>query len=519
MKNLPRDVSDFNTMISGNYAYVDKTQLIYNLYATGGRYYFLSRPRRFGKSLLISTLKELFSGNKQLFSGLWIESSNYDWQEYPVIHLDFSTIDHETAVEFKLNLIWTLKNIAQSYGIDISDAPSLGSKLSFLVRQLAQCKKVVILIDEYDKPILDHLGNIVRAQAQQAVLKSFYDTIKGLSEHLHAVFITGVSKFSKTSIFSGINNLIDITMEPEAAALVGYTKHEIELYFNEYVSDVASDKNMSTDQVMQEMKLWYDGYQFSERTQEKIYNPYSVLYYLKTKKRANYWFSSGTPSFFINLIKNQYLSLEDIKDIELSADSLGTFDIANIPLIPLLFQTGYLTITDYDPVTEKYQLNYPNAEVSESFQKYLVVALTNNNLSTVERSVSLLVQALNANDIDTFCMALQSLFAHIPSNLYIEQERYFHSLFQFLGNLLGLEIQSEVVTDKGRIDLVIATHKYIYIFELKFNTSSDVALQQIEDRRYYERYVLSKKHIVLIGLAFNYKKKKLSLEWQKKLVE
>ncbi|MBA3954273.1 AAA family ATPase [Candidatus Dependentiae bacterium] len=377
MKNLPRDVSDFNTMITGNYAYVDKTQLIYNLYATGGRYYFLSRPRRFGKSLLISTLKELFSGNKQLFSGLSIESSDYDWQEYPVIHLDFSTIDHETALEFKINLMWALKNIAHSHGIDIAEAPSLGSKLSFLVRQLAQHKKVVILIDEYDKPLLDHLQDPRRAQAQQVVLKSFYDTIKGLSEHLHAVFITGVSKFSKTSIFSGINNLIDITMEPEAAMLLGYTKDEIDLYFNEYINDLAADKDMSTEQVMQEMKLWYDGYQFSERASQKIYNPYSVLYYLKTKKRANYWFSSGTPSFLISLIKNQYPVLEDIKDIELSADSLGTFDIDNIPLIPLLFQTGYLTITGYDPITEKYQLNYPNAEVSESFQKYLVVALTN----------------------------------------------------------------------------------------------------------------------------------------------
>ncbi|MBA3535579.1 MAG: AAA family ATPase [Tatlockia sp.] len=371
MKNLPRDVSDFKKMITQNYLYVDKTEYIYNLYATGDTHHFLSRPRRFGKSLLVSTLKELFSGNKELFKDLWIGNSDYDWQEHPVIYLDFSIIDHETAPELKLSLVWTLKKIAQSYSIDISDAPSLGLQLTSLVQQLAKINKVVILVDEYDKPLLDHLGNRVRAQAQQAILKSFYDTIKGLNSYLHAVFITGVSKFSKTSIFSGINNLIDITMEPEAAALLGYTKHEIDLYFNEYVSDLANDKNMSTEQVMQEMKLWYDGYQFSERASEKIYNPYSVLYYLKTKKRANYWFNSGTPSFLINLIKHQYSSLEDIKDIELSADSLGTFDIDNIPLIPLLFQTGYLTITGYDPITEKYQLNYPNVEVSESFKNIL----------------------------------------------------------------------------------------------------------------------------------------------------
>ncbi|MBA3954839.1 AAA family ATPase [Candidatus Dependentiae bacterium] len=518
MKNLPRDVSDFEKMITQNYVYVDKTQYIYNLYATGDTHHFLSRPRRFGKSLLVSTLKELFSGNKELFKDLWIGSSDYKWQEYSVIHLDFADISHETATELKLSLGWALNSIAQQYAVDISQAPTLNAKFSFLVKQLAQKNKVVLLIDEYDKPVLDHIENKERAKAQQAVLKSFYDTIKGLNSYLHAVFITGVSKFSKTSIFSGLNNLIDITMASPGVALLGYTKSEIEYYFKDYIDDFAHAKKRTVTTIMNEMEVWYNGYRFSQEP-TRVYNPYSVLYYLKDKEQANYWFESGTPSFLIKLIQNQYDALEDIKDIELSVQSLGTFDITHIPLIPLLFQTGYLTITDYNRETKKYKLNYPNAEVSESFQTFIITALTEHNATTVERSVSRMVKALNSNDVDAFCMVLQSLFAHIPSNLYIEQERYFHSLFQFLGNLLGLEIQSEIVTDKGRIDLVITTNQYIYIFELKFNTSPDVALQQIEDRRYYERYLISKQHIVLIGLAFNYKKKKLTLEWQKKLIQ
>jgi len=505
-------------MIEGNYIYVDKTELIYNLYATGDRYFFLSRPRRFGKSLLISTLKELFSGNKKLFQNLWIEKSGvWHWQEHPIIYLDFSALDHETAQEFKISLSAELETIAEYYEIALPKNLSVTALMRFLVRKLAATNKVVILIDEYDYPLLNSLDNSKIAQLHLKTLKNFFTVIKSLSASVELVFITGVSKFAKTSIFSGINNLIDLTMTPEAAALLGYTRQEIEYYFAEYITELAQDKQNSREQILHEIEQWYNGYRFSSQ-EIKVYNPFSVLYYLKTKQLANYWFESGTPSFLVHLLKTQYTALEDIQDVELSADSLGTFDIEHIPLIPLLFQTGYLSITNYDKETNKYKLGYPNTEVSLSFQKYLVVALTQNSPVTVERSVSLMIQALNNNNIDVFCELLQSLLAHIPYNLYIEQERYFHSLFQFLGSLLGLEVQSEIVTNRGRIDLVITTENYIYIFEFKFNTSPDVALKQIEDQKYYERYLLTRKHITLIGLAFNYKNKKLSLEWQTKIL-
>jgi hypothetical protein len=287
MKKLPVDVSTFEIMISKGYVYVDKTEYIYNL-ITQGRYYFLSRPRRFGKSLLISTLKELFLARRHLFEGLWIDKhSDYDWQEYPVIHLDFSVIGHDTPEELKLGLLWSLNRIAERNGIQIQQAPSPGLQLQALVEKLAEKNKVVILIDEYDKPLLDHLKDIPMAEAQRDVLRSFYETIKGLDAYLHAIFITGVSKFSKTSIFSGINNLNDISWDSESAQLLGYTSHEVVHYLSEYIEIIANRDQLTIGQINDIMKAWYNGYRFSEKD-VRVYNPFSILYFLKKKKLANY---------------------------------------------------------------------------------------------------------------------------------------------------------------------------------------------------------------------------------------
>ena len=512
MKKIPIFISDFAQMIQEDYLYVDKTQHLYQLVKEKG-YYFLSRPRRFGKSLLVSTLKQLFLGNKYLFEKLWIDSSDYQWQEYPVIHLDFSIIDHESADALRSNLAWKLKQIAQDYGINISEAPSLSAMLEMLVVELSKKKnKVIILIDEYDKPILDHLTVIENAKMQRDVLRSFYAVIKGLDAYLYFVLLTGVSKFSKTSIFSGLNNLNDISMKPEAAALLGYTEDELKKYFAGYIDIIAQERETSKQVIMQEMKVWYDGYRFS-RQKTLVYNPFSVLYYLKDKELSNYWFESGTPSFLIELLKKEYDVLDDIDQIEWSSETLGTFDIDYIHLVIVLFQTGYLTIADYDKYTRKYILNYPNQETRDSFQKYVLAALVNSNFQSIERGISQLRNALKNNDVHQFCIILQSIFAHIPYHLHIAQERYYHSLFQLMGNLIGMDMQSEIATDKGRIDLVITTKTHIYIFELKFKKDADTALAQIQTQKYYERYVLQKKkEIVLVGLSFNHDNNKLSVE-------
>ncbi|MBA3953863.1 AAA family ATPase [Candidatus Dependentiae bacterium] len=392
MKKLPIDVSTFSTMINENYSYIDKTEYIYNL-IENGRFYFLSRPRRFGKSLLISTLKELFSGNKHLFQDLWIGSSDYNWQEHPIIHLNFSDLDIETSPELKISLSWELESIAQEYTIDVSSAPSAGSKLKKLVKELAKRNPVVILIDEYDYPLINNLTKIGVAQANRDVLKNFFSVIKSLDAYLKAIFITGVTKFSKTSIFSGLNNLNDLTLAPESALFLGYTQTEIDKYFTDDIAHFAQEKQCQKSDILHEMKTWYNGYRFS-RKEETVYNPFSVLYYLKTQERANYWFESGTPSFLIEFLRKHYNALEGIEQAEFSSTGLGTVDLEDIPPITLLFQTGYLTISDYESVTKKYKLGYPNEEVQDSFQKYLLAAFSNTNVTEVEKTTSQLINAL-----------------------------------------------------------------------------------------------------------------------------
>jgi hypothetical protein len=380
MKKLPIDVSDIETMLTGNYAYADKTKHIYEL-ITGGRLYFLSRPRRFGKSLLISTLREIFSGNKQLFKDLWIGKSSYDWPKHPVITLDFTRISHATADALNADLVWTLEDIARKNEISITDAPSLETKLYSLVSQLSTFGRVVVLVDEYDYPLLKTVHSIERTKSLREALSSFFAALKGLDSEgcLKGIFITGVTKFSKTSIFSGMNNLNDISLDEGAANLLGYTEEEIQTYFSDMISLFSHKRGISTDAIMEEMTTWYNGYKFSENGETKsVYNPFSILYYLQKQKLENYWFESGTPTFLIDLIKNQYSPSEYYAVLEnsiVSRKSLGAFDVeSKLPLHTLLFQTGYLTIKSYDAKLKAYTLRCPNEEVKLSLTTHLLSA-------------------------------------------------------------------------------------------------------------------------------------------------
>lgn len=515
LQKLPIDVSAFDIMRADNYLYIDKTEIIHDL-VTAGRFYFLSRPRRFGKSLFLSTLQELFEGNKKLFKDLWIGKENrYDWAAYPVIYLNFSDLDIATSHELKMSLSWKLNAIAKKHGIDVKDAPSPGLKIDMLVQELFKKNSVVILIDEYDYPLINNLDNLTVAKENRKVLKNFFSVVKSLDKYLRAIYITGVTKFSKTSIFSGLNNLNDLTTDPRAANLLGYTQYEIDTYFAPYIKKQADYEDLDENTIKQEMKKWYNGYRFS-REDIKIYNPFSILYYLEKKELDNYWFESGTPGFLIELLTTQYEDLENLEKAQLSTRSLGTFDIESLPIITILFQSGYLTINSYNRITKKYTLTYPNAEVRESFKSYLLAAFSHETIPTVEKSISELGNALERHKVQEFCIILQSLLAQIPYQLHIKQERYYHSLFQLICSMLDINAQSEVSTNKGRIDLTIETKKHVYIFEIKLNESADKALQQIENRRYYERYIPKKKKITMVGLSFSRKNKNegLILDWK-----
>jgi hypothetical protein len=512
MKNLPIFVSFFDAMREENYIYVDKTEHIYNLFKTGSfHYYFLSRPRRFGKTLLISTLKELFLGKRALFKGLWIDKSDYAWVEHPVIHLDLSTLSYATVDNLIESLGNRLETIARSYSLTLnSRLPE--DKLTELIQLLVPKNRVVVLIDEYDQPILRHLTNEARARELQGFLRDFYGVLKGVSAYIRAIFITGVSKFSKTSLFSGLNNLDDITLDPRAASLLGYTDEEVDQYFAPFIEEAAMKMHLTKEVVRQNIRTWYNGYRFSKRDL-RVYNPFSMLYCLKKQEFSNYWFESATPSFLVSLIKNNYTSLEDVTEFELSPGSLGTFNFEHIPLFPLLFQTGYLTITDYDQETNKFKLDYPNFEVEESFKRYIVAELSYTDNALVDTTLTRLRAALKKKDLDYLCSALEQLFAKIPYTLQADKENYYHALFQFLMSLLSLDSQSDVLTNYGRIDNVLAIDNRIYLFEFKLNASAKSALKQILDKRYYQHFLLQAKPLTLVGLSFSHKPRKVTVTY------
>lgn len=506
-------------MVNEEYIYVDKTEAIYNLLKGGQRYFFLSRPRRFGKSLLISTLKELFLGRKELFKGLWIsKQKDFNWQEHPVIHLDFSDADTETAAEFKISLGHMLDDIAEQHNIDISKRTSPKAKLKFLVTKLAEKNLVVILIDEYDKPILDHIGDPKRANAQRIVLKNFYDGFKGLDASMRAIFITGVSKFSKTSIFSGLNNLNELSNSPKAAELLGYTELELKTYFSQYLKAAAKELQMPLDQLLERIRYWYNGYQFSSAP-IKVYNPYSIAHFCERKQFNNFWFETGTPSFLLELLGKHEHELKELDNNAFTSATLGTFSIDQIPLVTLLYQTGYLTIKEYDPHYNVFKMGYPNEEVKQAMSVLEMGVLTKTNVPQIENTIYQLKFALDHRDIESFIRSLKSLFAGIPYNLHINQEAYYHSLMKLICNLLSIENQCELVTSKGKVDLVLIRQKYVYCIEFKFNKSPDEALKQINAQRYYEPYLSLKKEIVLVGISFNFKNKKLALDWTVKTHE
>ncbi|MBA3751585.1 AAA family ATPase [Candidatus Dependentiae bacterium] len=516
MKKIPTTTSSFRQIIEENYLYIDKTELIYNLISSDF-YYFLARPRRFGKSLLISTLSELFSGNRDLFKGLWIDSSDYSWAPYPVISLDFSSIDNSSSENFKKSLALRLELKAEEYAIDLTGSSTPGDKLYMLVTKLAQQSKVVILIDEYDYPLVSNITDIPVAQEILKALSSFFSILKSLNPLVHAIFITGVSKFAKASVFSGLNNLNDISLDPIAATLLGFTEQELDTYFTSFITTLARLKGIPVEEIKNKTRHWYNGYRFS-KVPEKVYNPFSVHYLLKKNEFTNYWFESGTPSFLIKIMTQQNCTLTDIEQFQFTTKSLGSFALDQLPLIPLLFQTGYLTINTYTPETDSYTLVFPNFEVKESFTLHLLGAFSQTDLAIIETIIPSLTSALENNALEKFCTLLKSLFAHIPYQIHIAKEAYYHSLFQLLVTLIEFKSQSEIATDKGRIDLVVITQKYIYIFEIKYNTPAEEALKQIEEHFYYRRYLLSTKTIILVGIAFNSAKHEIAITCASKIL-
>jgi len=515
-KQLGLNCSVFEDLIKGNCVYIDKTKIIHELITTGIRqFYFISRPRRFGKSLLISTLKSIFSGEKELFKQYWIgQKTDYDWQKYPIIHLDFGGIAHGNSQEFKQSLCFALQRIANDHGIENLRGIAPGDMLQDLVQTLKTNGKIILLIDEYDKPLVDHITNISIAEENRAILNNFYTTVKSLETNWRAVFITGVSKFTKTSLFSGLNNIQELTFDPQIAELFGYTYHDLITYLDTPINDLAQELHVTKDDILKKITLWYDGYRFSKDMRKApMYNPLSVIACLDKKEFANYWFDTGTPGFLIPLLRTKREALEIPEIIKVPAGSFNAFDIKNISLYALLVQTGYLTITAYDPETQFFTLDYPNLEVRTSFKNYLLEAFAYTNSGDIANKCAQMVAAIESKDFEKFFDTVKAFFANMPYNLHVAQEAHYHALFHLLFDVLGMQPKSEDASSQGRTDLVLETPDSIIIFEFKLNSSVQKALDQILQKKYYEKYLHKNKTIILMGVNFSFKNKKLTFAW------
>jgi len=508
MKKLPIGVQTFSDMIEENYLYVDKTQYIYNLFADGGKYYFLSRPRRFGKSLLLSTLKEIFLGNQELFKGLWIYGK-IDWKKYPVINIDFLKIGYKTPDILEKSLEKIIRKIARAFNVSLDKEGDYKDVFRDLIEGLGRENKVVILIDEYDKPIIDFVDDKEVAQKNRDILRNFYTTIKGMDEYIKFAFFTGVSKFSKVSVFSGLNNLRDITLSQQFTTMLGYTDEELVNYFGNRMKKLKTRLKKEESEILEDIRRWYNGYSWDG--ENFVYNPLSILSFFQEGKFSNYWFSTGTPSFLIKLIKEKQVNVETIGAWEVDEYVFDSYDIENMDVASLLFQTGYITIKDFKTLKDiyKYYLSYPNKEVKDAFLKYLLADFMNSSPATIGSKIFDLTEHLINHQLERFFETIKGLFASIPYNIFIhDKEAYYHSVIYLVLTLLGVNIKAEIQTSTGRIDAVIEIDNSVYIMEFKMGSESE-ALEQIKKMKYYESYADQGKKVLLVGVGFDMEKRNI----------
>jgi hypothetical protein len=501
MKKLPIGIQSFQELIEGGHTYVDKTALLNDL-VNDGKYYFLSRPRRFGKSLLLNTLKSLFQGKKSLFSGLWIEDK-WDWEQTnPVLHFSFDAIAYE-KMGLEEALLFELKELANLYEIEL---PTDALKVQFksLIQQLhAKYGKVVLLIDEYDKPIIDFLEKqtLEIAKINREVLRSFYAVLKSSDDYLRLVFITGISKFSQVSIFSNLNNLNDITLNKRYATLTGYTQKELERYFEDHLQAVQTSLSASRQQILDGLREWYNGYSWDGV--QRVYNPFGVLRFFSDERFTNFWFSTGNPKFLIDQMrKGEFFWIENI---HANNTTFERFDIENLDLTSLLFQTGYLTVKELDLWSGDMVLDYPNKEVRQSMYQFLIDDLSNNIQRTdTGLTIRNLKQAFEQSDLSQVREILNGLLADLPSEVFDKKsEGLYHGLLHLVFKYLGMYAQSEVHSSLGRADAVVQTANCIYIFEFKFNKSAAEGLAQIREKGYADKYRNAGKKLMGIGVNFS----------------
>jgi len=497
MKRLPIGISDFKELITNNYVYVDKTKYIYELLSSS-KYVFLSRPRRFGKSLLLSTIRYIYEGKRELFKGLYIEGK-WEWDEkYPVIRIDFS-VDIRESKKIYERMKEELELNYTKYEIEMDKEKDIPGNFKKLIIELNKKykKQVVVLIDEYDKPILDVIEDKTQAEEVRRTLKEFYSVLKGLDEYIKFVLVTGVSKFAKVSLFSGLNQLEDISLSKEYGDICGYTQSELEHYFKEYLKDVN----------LEEIKEWYNGYNFLA---DKVYNPFDVLLYLKKKEIRNYWYETGRTEFLFKIIKQKNFDLPYLYKRYYTEEILEKFDIEYISIEALMFQTGYLTIKEIEKIgaREVYTLDYPNREVREAFNNELLFYITRDYKQYITKPLELALIKENLEEI----RKQVEVFINTISYEVLKNEYVYSAAIYGLVYATGYNVIIEDNTSKGRIDLtIVVDKKIVYIMEFKVlenEKERGKALKQIKEKEYFKKY-LNYEKIYLVGIEFDKVKKEL----------
>lgn len=520
---LPIGVQDFGQMIRGNFVYVDKTRFVYEMAHVPQAFYFLSRPRRFGKSLLVSTLRALFEAKRELFKGLWIESSDWAWQAHPALTLDFNGIDASEAQTLEKSLAAVLDRAAKDFDLALEN-DILPNKFVELITALykRQQQKIVVLIDEYDRPIISHLGQgeagLQKARANREVLKKFFGVLKeaNVSAALRFVFITGISKFSRVSIFSDLNNLQDLSMHEAYAGALGYTQAELESNFKPWIAEFAARRQTTGAEILQDLRTWYNGHRFT-KAEAQVYNPFSILNAFAQYDFKSFWFDTATPSFLVNLMRERDYPIPNLESLSVQESAFSTYDLDNLELEALLFQTGYVTIQKLDGAL--YRLGYPNQEVKNSFLNYLYTRLVHVPDATLKSQFVRLHEYLANEDLASFIATANAVLSAIPyTQIHGQDERYYHTVFYLMLAASGVLVQTEVLTSQGRIDLAVEFKDKVYIVELKCNQPAEQALAQIRGKRYHEKYVQSGRKIFLLGLGFSTQERSIS-GWQLESLE
>ena len=496
-------MQSFEAVRKADYLYVDKTKHLERLVTTN-KYYFLSRPRRFGKSLFLSTLKAYFLGKKELFKGLYIETVEKDWTEYPVLYLDLNSGIYDSEERLLNNLNYHLSEWEEQYNIQtkfVNPEDRLSNIIKTAVKQTG--KQVVILVDEYDKPLLQTIDNEELHDKFKGILKGVYSVLKGCDKYIRFGMLTGVTKFSKISLFSDLNNLMDISLDENYTDICGITEEEIKTNFKEHLQAFAEKENTTKEDILSQLKAMYDGYHFSKNTDVDIYNPFSLINSLTRREFENYWFQTGTPTFLIKLLQENDYDLKDLSEGNITARDLTSKESMLSAPVALFYQSGYLTIKDYNKKSGAYKLGYPNKEVEESFLDFILPKYMHTNENASFSYVEKMYENLENGEIEDFLKTMKTFFASVPYDLIKDTENHYQTVIFIICKLIGFIVEAEYKIVNGRIDMIVRTDNFLYLFEFKFDKSAKEALQQIDSKDYPLAFQQDERKLYKIGVNFS----------------